>query len=110
MNTENDYDPLINLALIHSEFESIHPFDDGNRRTGRVINILYLVLKNKIQSPILYLSKYIIKNKSENYELLKDCNEDVKSIRKRELSCIRTYWKRSRIQEHSIVKHFDHLF
>lgn len=82
MNTENDYDPLINMALIHYQFESIHPFYDGNGRTGRILNILYLVLKNKIQTPILYLSKYIIENKSEYYELLKECNEDIISITK----------------------------
>lgn len=82
MNIENDYDPLINMALIHYQFESIHPFYDGNGRTGRILNILYLVLKNKIQSPILYLSKYIIENKSEYYELLKECNEDIIDINK----------------------------
>ncbi|MFH2116855.1 MAG: Fic family protein [Bacillota bacterium] len=80
MNTENDYDPLINMALIYFQFESIHPFYDDNRRTGRILNILYLVLENKIQSPILYLSKYIIENKNWYYNLLKKYNEDILSI------------------------------
>lgn len=65
-------DPLIKLAVIHYQFESIHPFYDGNGRTGRIINMLYLVLKNLIESPILYLSKYIINNKLEYYNLLQE--------------------------------------
>lgn len=80
INLESEYDPLINMALIHFQFESIHPFYDGNGRTGRILNILYLVLKNKIQEPILYLSKYIIENKNEYYRLLKICNEDISNI------------------------------
>jgi len=56
--------PLIKLAVIHYQFESIHPFYDGNGRTGRLINILYLVLMRLLDSPILSLSSYIIKNKS----------------------------------------------
>ena len=64
INSEEDgVDPLIKLAMIHYQFESIHPFYDGNGRTGRILNILYLVLKGLIDAPILYLSKYIIKNK-----------------------------------------------
>ncbi|MBK5251599.1 MAG: Fic family protein [Peptostreptococcaceae bacterium] len=63
-------DPLIKLAVIHYQFESIHPFYDANGRTGRIINILYLVLKDLIESPILYLSKYINENKLEYYRLL----------------------------------------
>lgn len=69
MNTKDDVDPLIKLAIIHYQFESIHPFYDGNGRTGRIINVLYLVLNNLLDSPILYLSKYIIKNKSKYYEM-----------------------------------------
>ena len=78
---ENDaYDPLIQMALMHFQFESIHPFYDGNGRTGRVLNILYLVLMDKIQEPVLYLSKYIIENKDEYYSLLKKCNEEISYI------------------------------
>ena len=82
LNTVDEYDPLVQLALIHFQFESIHPFYDGNGRTGRILNVLYLVLKRKINQPILYLSKFIIENKNEYYELLKDCNQDIKNISK----------------------------
>ncbi|QLY40149.1 Fic family protein [Hujiaoplasma nucleasis] len=77
INENEDYDPLIQLALIHFQFESIHPFYDGNGRTGRILNILYLVLKEKIHQPILYLSKYIIEYKDKYYELLRKCNENL---------------------------------
>lgn len=65
-------DPLIKLAVIHFQFESIHPFYDGNGRTGRIINIIYLILRDLLNSPILYLSRYINKNKSEYYRLLQE--------------------------------------
>ena len=58
INEENEIDPLINMAIIHYQFESIHPFYDGNGRTGRIINIFYLVLKDLLELPILYLSRY----------------------------------------------------
>jgi Fic family protein len=66
----SEVDDLIKMSVIHYQFESIHPFYDGNGRTGRIINILYLVLKDLLTLPILYLSRYIIKNKSQYYELL----------------------------------------
>ena len=66
----HDIDPLIKMAIIHHQFESIHPFYDGNGRTGRIINILYLILKRRLDVPILYLSSYIIKNKERYYKLL----------------------------------------
>ena len=72
INEPNDIDPLVNMAIIHHQFESIHPFYDGNGRTGRIINILYLVLENLLDVPILYLSRYIIKNKADYYKLLND--------------------------------------
>ena len=59
----NDFDPLVKMAIIHYQFESIHPFYDGNGRTGRIINILYLIQEKLQDLPILYLSSYIIKNK-----------------------------------------------
>ena len=65
-------DPLIKLAVIHYQFEAIHPFYDGNGRTGRIVNVLYLVLKELLDSPILYLSKYIIRNKTAYYRLLQE--------------------------------------
>jgi Fic family protein len=68
----DNVDPLIKLAVIHYQFETIHPFYDGNGRTGRIINVLYLVLEGLLDSPILYLSKYIIRNKSAYYRLLQE--------------------------------------
>ena len=71
-NNEDEIDPLIKVCLIHYQFESIHPFYDGNGRTGRILNILYLVLNKLIDSPILYLSKYINKTKQEYYKLFNE--------------------------------------
>jgi len=68
----DNVDPLIKLAVIHYQFETIHPFYDGNGRTGRIINVLYLILKELLDSPILYLSKYIIRNKLAYYKLLQE--------------------------------------
>lgn len=73
---DDETDPLIKMALIHYQFESIHPFYDGNGRTGRILNILYLVLNNLLDSPILYLSNYINKNKEEYYRLFTDFREN----------------------------------
>jgi len=67
-----DFDPLVKMAIIHYQFESIHPFYDGNGRTGRIINILYLIQEKLQNLPILYLSSYIIKNKSDYYRLLQE--------------------------------------
>ena len=66
----SDVDPLVKMAVIHHRFESIHPFYDGNGRTGRIVNILYLIIKDLQKLPILYLSRYITRNKSEYYTLL----------------------------------------
>jgi len=67
-----DYDFLVKMSLIHFQFESIHPFYDGNGRSGRILNVLYLVLKDLLDLPILYLSSYIIKHKNEYYRLLQE--------------------------------------
>lgn len=67
--------PLIKIALAHYQFESIHPFRDGNGRTGRILNILFLCQKEYLSYPILYASSYIIKNKNEYYTLLQECKE-----------------------------------
>ncbi len=67
-----DCDPLIKMAIIHHQFESIHPFYDGNGRTGRIINILYLIREGLLDFPILYLSRYITRNKSAYYSRLQD--------------------------------------
>jgi|SRR5690554_1581413 len=68
----HDIDSLIKMPIIHFQFESIHPFYDGNGRTGRLINILYLVQQGLLDIPVLYLSSYIIKNKSDYYRLLQE--------------------------------------
>ena len=68
----SDFDPLVKMAVIHYQFESIHPFYDGNGRTGRIINILYLITQNLQNLPVLYLSRYIIQNKSDYYRLLQE--------------------------------------
>lgn len=77
----DDLDPLIKMAIMHYQFESIHPFFDGNGRTGRILNVLYLVLKNLLDIPVLYLSRYIIQNKDKYYKLLQSTrdNNDWKS-------------------------------
>lgn len=75
----SDLDPLIKLSIIHHQFESIHPFYDGNGRTGRIVCVLYLVLIGRLDLPILYLSRYITHNKGEYYRLIqaiRDRNED----------------------------------
>jgi Fic family protein len=72
INEPNELDPLVNMAIIHYQFESIHPFYDGNGRSGRIVNILYLILKELLDIPILYLSSYIIQHKADYYRLLQE--------------------------------------
>ena len=76
INIDDNVDPLIKLAIIHYQFESIHPFYDGNGRTGRILNVLYLVLKGLLKTPILYLSSYIIRNKDIYYKYLQNVREE----------------------------------
>jgi Fic family protein len=68
-------DPLIKMALIHHQFESIHPFYDGNGRTGRIVNVLYLVKEGLLDIPVLYMSRQIVRTKSEYYRLLQEVRE-----------------------------------
>lgn len=77
-NNGDEVDPLIKMALIHYQFETIHPFYDGNGRTGRILNVLYLVLNNLLTSPILYLSNYINKSKDTYYKLFNEFRENNK--------------------------------
>lgn len=70
-----DADPLIKMALIHHQFESIHPFYDGNGRTGRIINVLYMVKQGLLDVPVLYLSRHIVRTKSDYYGLLQEVRE-----------------------------------
>ncbi|WFE69103.1 Fic family protein [Thiomicrospira sp. R3] len=72
----DDIDPLIKMAVIHHQFETIHPFYDGNGRTGRILNILYLVLSELLDLPILYLSRYITTHKADYYRLLQKVRTD----------------------------------
>lgn len=76
IHAENGIDELVRLAVMHYQFEAIHPFYDGNGRTGRILNILYLVEKGLLDTPILYLSKYIISNKNEYYKKLRAITEN----------------------------------
>lgn len=70
VHSDSELDPLVRMALIHHQFESIHPFYDGNGRSGRIVNILYLVKEGLLDTPILYLSRYISQTKSEYYNAL----------------------------------------
>lgn len=72
----SDVDPLVKMAIIHHQFESIHPFYDGNGRTGRIINILYLIKNDLLSLPVLYLSRYIIRHKADYYRLLQQVRLD----------------------------------
>lgn len=73
---DNDLDPLVKLAVMHYQFEAIHPFVDGNGRTGRILNILFLVEQGLLDMPVLFLSRYIIENKGDYYDGLRRVTED----------------------------------
>ena len=70
LNGKSELDPLIAMAVLHYQFEAIHPFYDGNGRTGRIVNVLYLLLKGLLDLPILYISSFIINRKTDYYRLL----------------------------------------
>ncbi len=70
-----DWDPLVKMAIIHHQFESIHPFPDGNGRVGRILNVLYLVQQGLLDIPVLYLSRFITVTKSKYYQLLQDVRD-----------------------------------
>lgn len=76
LHEQTDLDPLVRMAVGHYQFEAIHPFIDGNGRTGRVINILYLIHEGLLNLPILYLSRYIISHKADYYRLLLEVSRD----------------------------------
>ncbi len=76
LNENVDVDPLIRMAVMHYQFEAIHPFIDGNGRTGRLLNILFLIQENLLDIPILYLSRYIINNKNDYYSNLRKVTEN----------------------------------
>lgn len=70
LHADDDTDPLIKMAVSHYQFEAIHPFHDGNGRTGRIVNVLYLIEQHLLTLPILYLSRYIVQHKNDYYRLL----------------------------------------
>lgn len=76
LHERTDLDPLVRMAVGHYQFEAIHPFTDGNGRTGRILNSLFLIKEGLLNLPILYLSRYIIDNKSEYYRLLLEVTTD----------------------------------
>jgi Fic family protein len=76
MHERTDIDPLVRMAVQHYQFEAIHPFTDGNGRTGRILNILFLVQQGLLDTPILYLSRHIIQHKGEYYRLLNDVTKN----------------------------------
>lgn len=75
IHAEDELDPLVKMAVMHYQFEAIHPFPDGNGRTGRILNLLYLVQKDLLDIPVLFLSRYIIANKSAYYDGLRGVTE-----------------------------------
>ena len=75
INEDESIDPLIKMALMHYQFEAIHPFSDGNGRTGRILLLLYLKLSGLLDTPAIYLSEYIIKNKADYYKSLRSVTE-----------------------------------
>ena len=75
IHADDDLDPLVKMAVMHYQFEAIHPFPDGNGRTGRILNLLYLVDKGLLDIPVLFLSRYIIANRSAYYEGLRRVTE-----------------------------------
>jgi len=76
LHGKSEFDPLVRLAIQHYQFEAIHPFADGNGRTGRVLNVLYLVEQGLLDSPILYMSRYIIQHKAAYYRHLLEVTSD----------------------------------
>lgn len=76
IHAENDLDPLVKMAVLHYQFEAIHPFPDGNGRTGRILNLLFLVEKGLLDIPVLFLSRYIIGNRMDYYRGLRQVTEE----------------------------------
>ena len=76
IHASNDMDPLVRMAVMHYQFEAIHPFPDGNGRTGRILNLLFLVERDLLKIPVLYLSRYIIQHKNDYYRLLREVTSE----------------------------------
>ena len=75
LHADDGLDPLVKMAVLHYQFEAIHPFEDGNGRTGRIINLLYLVQAGLLDIPVLFLSRYILEHKQDYYALLRSVTE-----------------------------------
>jgi len=106
IHADDDLDPLVKMAVIHYQFEAIHPFEDGNGRTGRILNILYLVDKGLLDIPVLFLSRYIIEHKNSYYEGLRQVTEEQRweawilfMLRAVEVTAQQTFEQVSRIRE-----------
>lgn len=105
-----DIDPLVKMAIIHHQFESIHPFYDGNGRTGRILNILYLITQGLLDLPVLYLSNYLIQNKADYYRYLQDVRDTgewqawllfmLDSIEKTSISTIQLIKEMKQLRQH----------
>ena len=76
VNTNRDIQPLVRMAVMHYQFEAIHPFTDGNGRTGRILNIMFLIQEGLLETPILYLSRFFINHKDRHYSLLLEVTEE----------------------------------
>lgn len=114
VNEMSDWDDLVKMAVIHHQFESIHPFYDGNGRTGRIINILYLVKQDLLGLPVLYLSRYINQNKQEYYRLLQSVRDtnDWQSWLLFMLEAIEQTSQQTTVlvrQIHAIMQHHKHV-
>ena len=114
MTDENDWkqvDPLIQFSILHHQFESIHPFYDGNRRTGRILIILFLVLSKVIKYPVLFLSGYILKNKNEYYKNLNQVTEtgDYTNLVIYFLDCIIEQSIESKKSVEEIWEHYNYI-
>ena len=106
INQNDSLDPMIKMALMHYQFEAIHPFSDGNGRTGRILLLLYLKMEKLLDIPAIYLSEYIIQNKNDYYKILRNVteNNDWESMILYMLDMIETTAKKGLIQLERIIK------
>ncbi|QCX01934.1 Fic family protein [Aggregatimonas sangjinii] len=125
INDDNmdNVDPLIKMAIIHHQFESIHPFYDGNGRLGRILNILYLIAKELLDYPTLYLSRYFIQNKAQYYALLQSVRDEdtweawilfviegVESVAKQSISLVKGIKQAMQNYKHTIRKDYAKIY
>ena len=123
MHLEDDLDPLLRMAVVHHHFESIHPFYDGNGRTGRIVNILMLVKAGLLDLPVFYLSRYINHTKADYYRLLQHTREEedwvawceyivkgVKETAKLEIGFLEKYRNLMQRYKHEIREQFPKMY